>query len=1790
MSERVGIVQRSGDAAARARAMETQGEVSLQRSTYRKCREKVDSLSNAWEMQRAMTESVRAKLDEAVEELSSAQEAIDADYLPEGAQPKARIAKRDHAQLQVGQLELALEAQRRSTAAAFDVLGEAEKKLFEADRDLHKMVDQLQDSELVNSMQAELDRDRSARLAKLEVQRAKRWESEQRQAVDARAAQIHELTALASKQLTAAATANKQATARVSATLAQQRQAVQKIDEARETHLADRLEAVLELKANQSNARAVAASQSEKKARKAEAARQQLEKEKASMLAKGLNPYTEFRKKEFAAEGRAREQRMKEAVEQNKAALAERLIKEEESNRTKEAAEIKAKEYEKKHRDEQGRHVVEERNQQYITSKTTGGREVLDPTGRASRVDPSQITDVPDLSFGLGKSQRIPAAAMARITEKIRQRLQVDRDDLGEYQHLIKGLLTGGDGGAEAGGKATEGAGAGKSADATSSSSSSSSKPAAAAAAALRDLASVTGRMPGIDKAAVTINLSGDEEQRADLLKIAQEEQGGELGSLRSSQDDAGPKYKTVALSKFEQDALERAKERQRDRLLQGTEQVAGGRTFHGQAFVPKPLEIVFKDFEVGQVLRQTFTLTNASYTFNSFRILDLDDAFVDFFLIKFDKPGRMSAGVSCPLHITFSPQVRADIFTSIRFLTETGPVEVPLKCLIKRCAPRITTTEIDFGRMIMGQKAVLPVKVTNSQAIGTDFYVARDEAPQQDDESALLQAAATANASSSRQVSPRPASAVPELEVELDMDERSTQPAANEAELAARVKRTTTEVLRRKQRENPLPLSLASAEGFVDGYNASSLDVVCAPLSVGPIEQTFTVSFAKVKDADASVDDLGEPVTREQRFTVRVVGDKVPIFLDDETMDLRTTLHGRIYRKRLELRNRAKTAYRVNVKVAPMFAAFVEVSPLMLFVQGRSSQFVNVKFAPTHDMLAKVGHFSVLREAFAHSALVCLPIELEVVNQDLPLYFVIRSEVTPSALELSTRRLDFGQVFVGQNSTMEVTLKNTSMLPQKVAFVRLKREISVQPNDGFAVLLPNESATFEVSFAPLSVAAVDLDLVLTSSFNDKYVLKVAAQAVEPPIELGTSVILMRTTGPGERVLESTTVRNTTQRPQSLEFVMPDPRFTWLKISPTIVDLAPGASARIELEFQPPAEAASLDPVAWHEALVETMRAQAADFASPLPEWRQESGWVFAKGLFGEIQWVKEGAGIPPPTSSSSSFSSSSAEARGADELKGDDEVGPESEVPPEAEDEQKRRREQEEEGGEGGQEDRPTDLPHDEWGVAARWQVPICIKQRDGGKNSKPANPLFLAVHTMVTLPQLEADPKVLDFGQMAIGMRELKTIKVINRSTEPVQLRLDGINAVGPFTLIRPPRLLGPGEMRTIVIECLPVQPGLAVEILELCSSDEVGGHQLRIPLRAQGLKPSIELTGLAPPPRTWNPRCGLLDFGSVVPSDRITKTFTVVNKSSFAVDVNIVRAAGKGLSPAQRAQLVERTAAGLPVLSYRPERVTVVQGGSQVITVTFDPDRGRFAPFREDLEVIVGQTDEILQVGVCGRAWPRQMYVVPGNPSDEPFSQVSAPGGTGVAPVEDLLRVHPSSEVRRVSAEAAARLHVDLPPLPPIRLEFPDPFDAAADPASYVEAGGAGGAAPAKGAKGGAAPAAAAGARSQQKKLLICCAKVNDNRPGNGNGTFDIVLSQQAKDSGLWQLSVDKGAVNAGAEVAVDVTCTLNKPRGIGGLCVGSWETFAAEVVLKGGWAPPGEPAETKIPLLLRCFISL
>ena len=77
-----------------------------------------------------------------------------------------------------------------------------------------------------------------------------------------------------------------------------------------------------------------------------------------------------------------------------------------------------------------------------------------------------------------------------------------------------------------------------------------------------------------------------------------------------------------------------------------------------GQAFISKPSEVVFQDFELGKTYRKKLQLTNISYSFNYCKLIGVTDNLKDFVSIEFNPPGSISAGLTCHMVVIFEPKV----------------------------------------------------------------------------------------------------------------------------------------------------------------------------------------------------------------------------------------------------------------------------------------------------------------------------------------------------------------------------------------------------------------------------------------------------------------------------------------------------------------------------------------------------------------------------------------------------------------------------------------------------------------------------------------------------------------------------------------------------------------------------------------------------------------------------------------------------------------------------------------------------------------------------------------------------------------------------------------------------------------------------------------------------------------------------------------------------------------------------------------------------------------------------
>ncbi|NWU61113.1 CFA74 protein, partial [Pterocles burchelli] len=214
---------------------------------------------------------------------------------------------------------------------------------------------------------------------------------------------------------------------------------------------------------------------------------------------------------------------------------------------------------------------------------------------------------------------------------------------------------------------------------------------------------------------------SGEDEEEGDETLVEPEFPGlwsQECELHKISKEEMDPKQLATGIVKKE------VFEKKMEELQTGIfhKQIMSGREQKGCSFYSKPSCIHFKDFDVGQIYKKKVALINASYSLNSCRLLGISEWLKDFIGVRFDPPGKISAGMSCHMVVTFKPMINETLEGEVMFMAQTGPFSVPLKCTAKRCTLALDKELIDFGSHVVGETISRTITLTNSGALGTRF------------------------------------------------------------------------------------------------------------------------------------------------------------------------------------------------------------------------------------------------------------------------------------------------------------------------------------------------------------------------------------------------------------------------------------------------------------------------------------------------------------------------------------------------------------------------------------------------------------------------------------------------------------------------------------------------------------------------------------------------------------------------------------------------------------------------------------------------------------------------------------------------------------------------------------------------------------------------------------------------------------------------------------------------------------------------------------------------------------
>ena len=351
---------------------------------------------------------------------------------------------------------------------------------------------------------------------------------------------------------------------------------------------------------------------------------------------------------------------------------------------------------------------------------------------------------------------------------------------------------------------------------------------------------------------------------------------------------------------------------------------------------------------------------------------------------------------------------------------------------------------------------------------------------------------------------------------------------------------------------------------------------------------------------------------------------------------------------------------------------------------------------------------------------------------------------------------------------------------------------------------------------------------------------------LEPPLKLSHSVLRCVPIAPGDRETRSIFVSNSTKTEQPFEFFVPRPLASHLRISPLVGVLAPGGTARVEIEFSPPKELAPdyRPPAAATLASASiSTGADSGEPATPRPRpptaatrartrrrrgrrcrrRRRGRGRVDARRLprgrggvpehegFVKYAGTLDGFDLDDPWRRARRSTRSARRPRAATtrppkrarrrrgrrRLPGEAEVVP-APAPPQ---------------------NKPLPplpdvrgkLEAEPWSRHATWRVPCYVAQGSG--QQAHATPLFVQVHTTVVQRTVSADVDQLDFGQLAVGQTRVLPLRLRNRGPTAIgPPTAEGLNGTGPFAVVNALRGLPPATgLHVALVRFAPMAQGV-------------------------------------------------------------------------------------------------------------------------------------------------------------------------------------------------------------------------------------------------------------------------------------------------------------------------------------------------------------------------------------------
>jgi hypothetical protein len=1009
--------------------------------------------------------------------------------------------------------------------------------------------------------------------------------------------------------------------------------------------------------------------------------------------------------------------------------------------------------------------------------------------------------------------------------------------------------------------------------------------------------------------------------------------------------------------------------------------QLSVGKSFSGAGFACKPEKIIYKDFEVGVPMSITIELTNRSYSFNSFKLLPLDDELIDFFEIDYRPCGRVPAGISTTMTLKFTPMVDKDYFGNLKLLSETGMVLIPIECLSKKCIIEIENPSIDFGEVIIGEEIKKQINLENKGALSCSFSFLDED-----------------KGSLGKEIGDEKNSFNENLRVGCyeDFNERKIVVHKNDFLFENQKSQENMQNLQnleylQNQNKNIIKKFFIKqltylTTGKIDSYSKKSLPFTLQSKFIGEYSLTLLMKIDYKK------------TTEYKPLHIKFKVVDLPIYSDLKTYELDYLIEGNIFREKLTLYNNSNISYKLQIYNHKEIDDFVELNPNLGYIQANSTFDIWIKLKISKKIHELNKYFKINPEQSEY----IFPLKIVITNISVPIILNLHFFVTNDTINLQSSFLNFDKCFIDESNKIQICMENKSLLPMKYGFIMLPKEFRVKNNIDY--ILPNEKVYCDVIYDTKDsyLGHREGDIFCRNITDELTVknmkLKYHVELLSPEVEIKPKNILFPALPIGERKSIRLVIYNRSKEDYLCEFLTPPICISGLTIMPKVFELNAGKYTSCVVEYL--SEFRPYGPFSFENVEKELGYAISSEEDGKKKSEENKVSEI-TKENFNKDKEIHTHTSSTTPNAIAlnplleekikKELESSLAhvEGQGNDKNK---KKAPEPKKEAAAakkpldpkkdkkliEEEERRKKEEEERLVKEAEDKKAFRIQNfnrekelklfageitsfdDSQGKSEHSQfiIPLCYKniklESANLNNNTPHNyrKTFIKVATTCVEKTLIFDMDILDFGEVSVKTRKVLTLNLYNNSDKPADIKLKPLIASNGFGIVNAVREIPPKSRFSFIVEFSPLKDLPYFD--EICVYTEE--TQSTIKVRGKGVQPEI----------TTSVEEGILFLGNSCVGNTLDKSFDIVNKSSFQVDYEIkILKSGK------------KNRNGFKAFSFIPYKGVISANNKINIKVSFFGDHQDFNNFFEMILVDVANQKKPNLIFVSASCWTRQVY---------------------------------------------------------------------------------------------------------------------------------------------------------------------------------------------------------------------